>query len=218
VRFDHEPLAAGLASLGLQFQRISTQVISLCQDYDRIFAGYNATIRNQIRSARRRGVRARITVDSANIMAYHDVYKRHARQKDWSLLYPVELSLEIAKLRNKARFVVAEYEGRIIAGGLFVRDGSSVVYYLHGTSDIDYSHMFPSCPVIAEGIRWACQIGALYFNLGMSGGIASLERFKSFWGAHAEFNWTFEWRNPLWARLYGFRSAVGRALNVFPCN
>ena len=95
-----------------------------------------------------------------------------------------KLSLELAKLRDSARFVVAEYKSRIIAGGLFVRDGSSVVYYLQGVSDRDYSHMFPSCPVIAEGIRWACGPAPHASILGCPGEKPHLKN-SSLFGAHS---------------------------------
>ena len=88
VRFDHEPLAAALTSFDLKFQRISTHVLSLCQDYERVFGRYNATIRNQIRKAHRSGVVVRDTVDRLDIIAYHDLYARHAHDKEWVSLYP----------------------------------------------------------------------------------------------------------------------------------
>src|SRR5215813_8828846 len=49
VRFDQEPLAAGLTSLGLPFQRQPNYVLPLGQDYERVFAGYSATTRNHVR-------------------------------------------------------------------------------------------------------------------------------------------------------------------------
>jgi len=82
--------------------------------------------------------------------------------------------------------LVAEYDRRIVAGGLFVRDDSDVIYYLHGVQDRSFSHLFPSCAVIDEGIRWACESGATVVNLGMAHKNSSLDDFKSSWGAHPD--------------------------------
>jgi len=214
VRFDHEPLAAGLASLGLGFQRTSTQVVDLSKDYERVFAGFSATIRNQIRSARRRRVMVRETVDPADIFAYYQVHMRLAQQKGWRFVHPVELFLELVKLPNTVRFLVAEFEGRLLGAGLFVRDGCSVTS-MQATTDRDYSRYYPDRVVYDEAIRWACESGAAFFNLGGSLGSTSLEQFKSLWGARSVLNWMFEWYNPLWAPVSHLKVAARRSLNAF---
>lgn len=215
VRFDHEPLATGLDSFGLAAERVSTQVVSLSDGYDRVFAGYNATIRNQIRAARRRGVTVRQTADPADVRHYHLLYERVATKKGWVTRYPVELSLELIKLTEATRFFVAEYANSIVGGGLFVRDGSSVTHYFHCVQDDAHKNLFPSCAVIDQGIRWACESGATIFNLGTSGGVASLEEFKSHWGAKKVLNWTFEWTSPVWNRLGNVKSALMKGFDVF---
>lgn len=213
VRFDHEPLAVGLVSLGLTFERESTRVIYLHEGYERVFGGYNATMRKQVRKAQRRGVTVRQTINPADIRAYYQLYVRLGQQKNWTL-YPVELTLELLKLSGIARFFVAECEGRIIGGGLFVRDGCSI-YGFHVALDHEYSHCFPVCAVLDNAIRWSCDSGAAFFNLGFSGENVSLERFKASWGAHEENNWRFEWTNPFWARGSALKSTLKRNLNAF---
>jgi lipid II:glycine glycyltransferase (peptidoglycan interpeptide bridge formation enzyme) len=201
VRFDHRDLAGGLIALGFNFTRIPTQVLSLTPDYELAFAGYNATIRNHVRKARRRGVSVRQTVSEESISEYYRLHTRLARQQGgYAFIYPLKLFLELVEIRSIVRLFVAEYQGRVIGGGLFFRDGNSTLYW-HGASDREYSHLYPSCAVIDEAIHWACESGSLYFNLGASEGLTSLDRFKSFWGARAELNWQFEWTNPFWACL-----------------
>jgi hypothetical protein len=207
VRFDHGPLAAGLKSLGLPFRLQPIHVLQLDPDHARAFAGYNATIRNQIRKAHRRGVVIRDTHSPDDVVAYHRMYLRLAKEKGWGSLYPVELTLNLLKLSDLTRFLVAEYAGRVIAGGMFLRDGCSV-YYLHGVYDRDYSHLFPSCPVIDQGIHWACESGASFFNFGNSGENSSLAQFKSFWGARPVSNWLFEWQNPFLAVVSRFQGVA----------
>jgi hypothetical protein len=213
VRFDHEPLASGLISFGLKFEPYPTRVLRLDGDHERIFAGYSATARNHVRKARRRGVAVRTTTDPEDIQRYYQIYRQLAERKGWRLPLPLELSLELMKLPMESRFLVAEYEHQIIAGGYFLRDGCSV-YYLHAANDSAHANLFPSAPVFDEAIRWGCETGARFFNFGGSGQRDSLENFKASWGAGREFNWCFAWTNPLWARLGHLHDTVRRVLHV----
>jgi hypothetical protein len=218
VRFDHEPLANGLVALGFIPTRVSTRVVPLSDDYDRVFASCNATTRNHVRKAARRGLHVRTANHQVDIIEYERVYKKVAEEKGWRVLYPIELSRQLMNLSGSTCFLVAEYDNRIVGGGLFVRDGSSVVYYLHGVQDRDYADLFPLCAVIAEGIRWACESRATMFNLGMSGGIESLDKFKASWGAYSAFNWTFAWANPRWQRMSALKEAVKRGVDALRLN
>lgn len=200
VRFDHGELAEALSSLGIRSTHTYTFVLPLQPDYQRVFRGYSETIRNQVRRSRRAQVLVRDARDETDIDAYYHIHLRLARERGYLSIYPCNLLVVLAGMRDAARFLVAEYENRIIGGGLFFRDGDSILYW-HGASDRDYSRVFPSCAVLDEAIHWACEEGASSFNFGGSGGIQTLERFKSFWGARPEFNWRFEWSNPLWDKI-----------------
>ena len=59
VLFEQRELADGLESLGLKSTIESTHVVHLNGGYERVFAGYSASIRNQVRKARSRGVTVR---------------------------------------------------------------------------------------------------------------------------------------------------------------
>ena len=215
VRFDHEQLANCLISSGLRFSRVPTRVLGLTPGYERIFAGYNATIRNHVRKAHRRGVSVRETVSPESVAEYHRIYTRHAGQRGgYGVIHPVKLLLELVEIRNIVRLLVAEHEGRVVGGGLFFRDGNSVRYW-HGASDREYSHCYPSCAVLDEAIRWACESGAAFFNFGPSVGLSSLDQFKSFWGARTELNWEFAWMNPLWTRASDLKRRLMGSLQRF---
>lgn len=213
VRFDHEPLASGLMALGLKPERVSTHVLYLDRPYEETVSRYSATTRNHVRKAQRRGLRVREARSREDVHAYYDVHlrlvdlKRQTGRYGW--VYPVELLLDLWNLHDTTRLLLAEWEGRVIGGGLFVRDGCSI-YYFHGASDRDYSHLYPLSAVLDEAIRWAYEIGATFFNLTAAGGIATLDRFKASWGTRYEFNWTFRWSNPLWERLSRLKEIVTR--------
>ena len=201
VLFQHDELASGLASLGLKTRRESTHALALERDYDRVFARFSATIRNQIRKARARGVSVRQATDSETVKAYYRLHTELAEQKGgYDYLYPLELFLGLLPMPTVARLLVAECAGRVVAGGMFFRDGDSVVYW-HGAADRQYSSFFPSRLVFDEAIREGCESGATLFNLGGSAGIESLIKYKELWGAQRQLNWIFEWKHPLWDRL-----------------
>jgi len=208
VRFDHEPLAVGLQSLGLEARRVPTHVLALQPDYEQVFAGYNATMRNQVRKAHRLGVKLRNGVEEEDIKAFYRIYMGLTQQKpDFHLLFSLELFLHLFRNRAAMRLIMAEVEGEVVAGGVFLKDGSSV-FYLMGASDRDYSNFFPICAVIDEAIRWSGEIGASFLNFGSSGGREPLERFKSFWGAKPEHDWRFKWENPFWNRISRWKARV----------
>lgn len=211
VRFDQNPLASALQQLGLAGRRKPCLVMPLGEGYERVFARFSATTRNHVRKSRRRGVSVRDVASLDDIHAYYEVYMRlvNAKQEQggYGVVYPIGLFLDLYRLPNSGRLLLAEYEGEVVSCGLFLRDGCSV-FYFHGASDRSYTHLFPACAVLDEAIRWGCDIGAEFFNLTDSGGIESLERFKASWGAHREFNWKFEWQNPFWIRASKISASV----------
>lgn len=208
ARFDHQSLAGGLISLGVRFQRTTTHVLHLEQGYEHVFSRHTGTMRNKIRKARRMGVLVRDVHDAEDINAYYRIHTQLAQQKGgYGSIYPARLFLELVNVPGAVRLLLAECEGRIAAGGLFFRDGCSVMYW-HGATDRDYSHFYPSYAIFDEAIRWACEIGATFVNFGGSAGIASLEQFKSSWGARPERNWEFTWMNPFWAHLSRLKAKI----------
>lgn len=208
VRFDQESLAAGLTSLGFNPSRTSTHALPLEQDYERVRSAYDSTIRNHVNAARRRGVVVRDAADAADVLQYYQVHTGLVRQKGgYETVYPLALFLDLVKFTGVVRLLIAECQGRSVAGGLFFRDGCSVMYW-HAAMDREYSRFFPACAVIDEAIQWGCRSGATSFNLGGSAGIASLEEFKSYWGATRVLNWKFEWKNPFWSYLARLKKRI----------
>jgi lipid II:glycine glycyltransferase (peptidoglycan interpeptide bridge formation enzyme) len=212
VRFDHQPLADGLNSLGLKYQRTSTHILLLQQNYEAVFANYNSSTRNHIRKANRKGIIVRDAVSIEDVTKYYQIHTELFKQKGINQGinqsgYPFQLLVNLSKIKDSVRLIVAEYEGEIIAGGFFFVDGCSIFYW-HGASNRKYSNFYPTCAVFDEAIRWSCDQGATFFNFGASAGISSLEKFKSSWGAKPEMNWEFKWRNPYWQPLSYIKRSI----------
>jgi lipid II:glycine glycyltransferase (peptidoglycan interpeptide bridge formation enzyme) len=112
---------------------------------------------------------------------------------------------ELVKLDKDVVFVVAEVQNKVAAGAWFFRDGDTFLYW-HAAMDRKYSRHFPSYAILDYAIRMAHEEGRKTLNLGGSIGIASLEAFKSKWGAEPQCCWCFSWQNPLWQMVQKVRS------------
>jgi hypothetical protein len=214
VRFDHAALAKQLAEHIPDAGHHTTQVLQLTANYEQCFARFNATVRNQVRKAQKSGVVVRQSSSFGELQEYYAIHQKHvARRAGYDFVYPLAFLWQLIQPNVGGRLLLATIDEKIAAGGIFVRDGNSV-YYFHSAYDPQFSRHFPTCAVIDEAIRWSHEIGAATFNLGGSAGIASLEQFKSFWGAETVPTWRFTWRNPLWI---GLDSAARWIKNLAHC-
>ena len=213
MRFDHIPVAKSLTALGLKAHLVPIPILYLNSDYSNVFRHFSPTIRNQIRKGRRRGVLANTTRDTKKLDKYYTIYRSIASAKGWQFIYPRRLTEELMKLSNVCRFIVAELDETVIGGGLFIRDGNSI-FFLHGVADRTYDSFFPSRAILDSAIRWGCEIGAEFFNLGSCGQNLSLALFKSYWGSRIENNSLFQWDNPVWNRISKMKAATIRTVRT----
>jgi hypothetical protein len=206
VRFDHTSLAQSLIRRGLPFSRPITHVLPLDGDYEGSFAKFNSTTRNLVRRVKRDGVLVRCTQDADDVRAYYEIHTKLASEKgDHRSLYPQAMFDELVKLDKDVVFVVAEVQEKIAGGAWLFRDGDTFLYW-HAAADRKYSRYSPSYAILDHAIRMAHEEGRKALNLGGSIGIASLEDFKSKWGAEPQCCWYFTWQNPLWRVIQNMRS------------
>lgn len=206
VRFDHAALAEALVRKGLSFFRPTTHVLSLNGDYEKSFAKFNSTTRNLVRRVKREGIVVRSTHNADDVSAYYEVHTRLASEKGiYRSLYPKAMFNELLKLDKDVVFLVAELQNKIAAGAWLFRDGDTFLYW-HAAMDRQYSRHSPGYAILDYAIRMAHGEGRKAFNLGGSNGIASLEDFKSKWGAEPQRCWHFSWQNPLWQMVHKVRS------------
>jgi GNAT superfamily N-acetyltransferase len=206
VRFDHVALAQALVRTGLRFSRPKIHVLNLNRDYETTFSKFNSTTRNLVRRVKREGVVVRCTSDADDVRAYYEVHTRLATEKGYHRsLYPKAMFDELVKLEKDVIFVVAEVEKKIVGGAWFFRDGETFLYW-HAATDRKYSRHSPGYAIVDYAIRMAYQEGRKALNLGGSIGIASLESFKSKWGAEPQYCWYFSWQNSLWQMVQKVKS------------
>jgi len=206
VRFDHGALAQELLKAGITVSRPVTHALPLNGDYETSFAKFNSTTRNLVRRAKREGIVVRRTYRADDVRAYYELHTKLASQRgNYRNLYPKVMFDELVKLHEDVVFVVAEVENSILGGAWFFRDGDTILYW-HAAMGREYSRHSPSYAIVDYAIRMAHEEGTTVFNFGGSVGIASLEEFKSKWGAEPHYCWHFSWQNRLWRTIQNIRS------------
>jgi hypothetical protein len=216
VRFDHGPLAHCLTLLGLPSQEFTTHILELDVGYEKVLAGFTSTIRNQIRRSKREGVSVVEVSDHASIQDYYAIYTVLAEKQMRKFIYPLALFYELAKLPNAVKFLMAVWQDKIIGGVIIIRDGCAERHW-HSAADRRYAKLFPNDALTNYAIQKSCANGASFFSFGGSMGKASLEEYKSFWGARRANYWEFQWRNPFWVRASSLKHQVKRLIHIEQC-
>lgn len=210
VRFDHLDLARGLTECGLKSVEWTTHVLYLDRCYDALFRNFTASTRNQIRRSEREGVFVRHATQYSDLKTYYALYETVAKERKWTDTYSLQFLREVFKLNNDVILLVAELDRTIIGGGWYVRDVDSLFYW-QSAIDFKYKRYFPMYAIINHAIRLACTESMASFNMGGSGGLSSLEQFKSYWGARKVPIWGFVWKNPV---LSPARQAFSKARRI----
>lgn len=129
---------------------------------------YSHACRKNINRAEREGVTVREARSDADIAEFHRVYiatmeRAGARE---SYMFPLEYFAAIrAGMAANARFALAEHEGRVIAGTLYLHDGADVYSYLGG-ADHEHQALRPTNAVVHATVAWARGLGKRRLILG----------------------------------------------------
>jgi len=151
----------------------------------------NRACRKNINRSKRENVRLFIAQTLTDIEEFHQIYtmtmdRNQAHEKYYfSLDYFIEF---FQTMPDNARFVLAEYEGQIVAATLYLHDGEDVYSYLGG-ADHEFQNVRPTNAIVYDTIVWAKEQGKKRLILG--GGYKpddGIFRFKaSFSPLRAEF-------------------------------
>lgn len=139
--------------------------------------------RNERNRGLRRGAEVTATRDQAAVAAYYPLYLAAATQ--WGVA-PTPLAFLQALLEDphdRVFFTCVRLDGRVIGGHLNLHLGDRVFAW-NGVSDpaVARTH-FPATLCFWGDIVEACRRGARWLDVGASGGIATLDGFKRYFGA-----------------------------------
>ncbi len=177
--------------------------------------------RRHARQAAKAQIRYRRASTRQDVLAFHHLYaatmdRRAALERYY---FSPEYFLSFFDgMSDNAFFVLAEYEGRTIAGGLYLHDDRDVYWHL-SAADLEYSRVRPVNGYHWDTIQWAVREGKRYLLCG--GGYApddGVFRFKShFSPLRAQFNVYKRIHDPgryaaltrAWSERHGGRPAQG---------
>lgn len=167
-------------------------VLDLTPGFDCIWrTRFEGKVRNQCRKAERAGVHVALALGAADFREFARLHRAASDAWGADAREPLALFDGLAALAHDRshglELVLARdggAAGTVVAGALLARRGDTVHYWL-GAMDRAARALCPAVAVQRFAIERACAGGARRYALGASGGIASLEAFKSSLGAEA---------------------------------
>jgi lipid II:glycine glycyltransferase (peptidoglycan interpeptide bridge formation enzyme) len=143
---------------------------------------FNHACRKNIRRAQRENIRVFPAGSEADIHEFHRIYINTMQRNQAAPQYYFSLDyfMDFFKLLGRhATFMLAECQGKIVAGTLYLHDDRDIYSYLGG-ADQAFQQMRPTNAVVYETILWGQQLGKRRLILG--GGYRpddGIFRFKS---------------------------------------
>lgn len=121
----------------------------------------NSDARRQTRRALEAGVQVRVAATAADALAFHHLHRQTMERLGAASHYfhPPEYFLDLyAALPGQAMFILAEWQGQAIAGGLYLLDRTDVYWHL-SAMDMDHAGLRPVNALHFEAIRRLAQAG-----------------------------------------------------------
>ena len=147
--------------------------VNLRQELEVILSKMNKKTRNQIRRSKSKGVSVSIKNDKTSIEMFSKIYSETMKYNSASRKYDFDSSFfmdNFKNLKDKINLFVAELDGKIISGSLFINHNNSIHYYFSGTIS-DYRTFYPNNLIIWEAVKWGKSVG--FSNLNLGGGRTS---------------------------------------------
>lgn len=195
--FAQAPLWAACRPPGAIELPVTHHVLDLDRDFDQLWANFSKMARKAIRKAQREGVTVDSDASGKLVPEFYELYEgwveRRARQRHIPL--PVaryrghhneplaRLELLADRLGESFRVWVARLDDRPIAAMITLIRGDVALAW-RAASDIEVAGPVRANDLLhREAIQFACEQGCRYYNMGESGGVESLMRFKLRFGA-----------------------------------
>ena len=141
--------------------------------------------RNERNRAQRRGVTIETGNDPALLREYYPLFT--AACTVWGKTpTPLAFLEDLLRDRERVYFVAIMHEDRVLGGHLNLLHGGRAMAW-NGVTNREHARtLFPATMAMWGDMVAGCERGARLLDLGGSGGVVSLERFKKFFGAETE--------------------------------
>ncbi len=176
--------ASVLSGLGYAYAPRATLVVDLEQGKERVWAAFESRARNMVRKAQKRGVCVRPFVPgSEDLLSYYSMLEETFRCQGIEPPHPLSFFQAMCRFLmadSEFRFYLAEKEGRVVAGAIFLHDRHRMVY-LSGASNEEGAEMAANSLVQWVAIQEAVETGIRLYDLGGVGN-ERIDRFKASFG------------------------------------
>ncbi len=175
-------------------------VLDLEGGFEQVWAKrFNSTRRRNVRKAERAGLDVECDTSGKLVPVFYDLYLRWTDRRAQERHLPLSLTRWLARRRDPllkfqlvaqafgdaCRIWVAWLDGRPAAASILLIFGANAIYW-RGASDKELASPTRANDLLQKlMIEDACRAGCRYYNMGESGGVASLMHFKSRFGATA---------------------------------
>ena len=185
-----------LNQAGLQHDR-QIVYVDLTQSSEQLWQeSFNHACRKNIRRAQHENVRVFRAQTAADVQEFHRIYigTMDRNQAAGHYYFPLSYFTGLLEARpDNTLMLLAEYQGRVVAGTLYMVDGDNLYSYLGGANQ-EYQQVRPTNAVVYAAIEWGQAHGQQRLILG--GGYQpddGIFRFKSsFSPLRADF-YTYRW-------------------------
>lgn len=161
-----------------------THILHLDGTEDAIEMKYNRHVRRDIRTARRNQVEV---VQKDSLLQFHQYYTLYERRtREWGYQKP-PYSLEFYELLHRygrpyVQVRLAEVQG-LVVGGLVTLEYGDTVFAWSNAAPSEFRPLRPVHLLLHDAIQAAYEKGYLFVNLGGSGNLLGVKRFKESFGA-----------------------------------
>ncbi|MDP4160405.1 MAG: GNAT family N-acetyltransferase [Bacillota bacterium] len=189
---------------GYTVEELITLDLPISADEASLWSGLEVRCRNAVRKAEKSGVEI---VEPQTLEEWLEpyyelscgVYRRQEMEPPFSKEYFTALWQNLYSSGDLV-VLLARYQGKTIAGGIFPRD-RNVGYYLDGVSDREYNKVVPNNLVQWEYLKRAQAIGIQLYDM-VGANIPSIAKFKKSFGS-TERNYLYAYRNRTLAARVG---------------
>jgi Acetyltransferase (GNAT) domain len=164
-------------------------LLPLTTNPDDIESRLRKPILRQIKKSQNFGVKVRIAESREDVPLYYRLHLQTRSKKHGMPAQPQKFFYHLwdaLSTKGNIKLLLAEHEGKVIAGMILLATGSTV-RYAYGASDEKYLHLAPNNLIMWTAITWGCLQGYQTFDLGRTAcDNEGLMEFKRRWGAIKE--------------------------------
>jgi peptidoglycan pentaglycine glycine transferase (the first glycine) len=143
-----------------------TIVIDITPDEDILLKRMNQSTRYKVRFAAKNGVQIRVGKTLDDIASFNRLLAVTSERDGFEVKPPhyYQTLFELFSADERCGLLLASYEGEDLAGILILRCGAGA-YYIYGASNNENRKLMPNYLLQWEGMRWAKQHGACWYDL-----------------------------------------------------